>query len=306
MFNMSKKLAVVLALVLVVVIGTAAIVYAVVEKASDAQARVATVTTAAAPNDTTAGVEYTATGTRYDSATTSISITKVSTGSRNDKVTYYVAHVQLQPGTIMQSALAGGFELGNVAYTSDIAAANDAILAVNGDYFSARNTGVIIRSGVLYLDNPARRGLAMYKDGTMEVYDETAVSADQLLAEGVWNTFSFGPALLVDGFVPVGLDVTEVEDIGEEWTILGSQPRTGVGIVEANHFVLVVVDGRSPGYSSGVTLSEFAEIFRQLGCSTAYNLDGGGSAAMYFMGDLVNDPLGSGRERGISDILYVK
>jgi exopolysaccharide biosynthesis protein len=70
--------------------------------------------------------------------------------------------------------------------------------------------------------------------------------------------------------------------------------------------VFIVVDGRSPGYSRGVALSEFAQIFKDLGCTIAYNLDGGGSSAMYFMGDLVNNPLGRGRERGISDILYVR
>jgi len=252
------------------------------------------------------GARYTATDTSYTSETTSISITTVSTGSGRSALTYYVADLQLAPGTILQSAFADGFESGNVDYTSAIAGANGAVLAVNGDYCTARNTGIIIRSGVLYLDAPARMGLALYKDGSMRVYDETEISAEQLLADGVWNTFSFGPALLVDGAIPEGLDTTEVEDIGEEHTILGSQPRTGVGVVDTGHYVFIVVDGRSQGYSMGVTLSEFAQIFRDLGCTTAYNLDGGGSSAMYFMGELVNDPLGEGRERGISDILYVR
>jgi exopolysaccharide biosynthesis protein len=44
---------------------------------------------------------------------------------------------------------------------------------------------------------------------------------------------------------------------------------------------------------------------KDLGCTTAYNLDGGGSSAMYFNGELVNNPLGRGKERGVSDILYI-
>ncbi len=251
------------------------------------------------------GTKYTATDTTYDSDTTSISITTVSSGTGSDTVTYYVADVLLQPGTLLQAGLADGFQQGNVDYTSSIAEANNAILAINGDYCTGRNTGVIIRNGVLYLDNPTREGLALYADGTMKVYDETEVSADQLLADGVYNTYSFGPALLIDGEIPANLDTTEVEDIGEQHTILGNQPRTGIGIIDANHYVFVVVDGRSPGYSRGVAQSEFAQIFTDLGCTTAYNLDGGGSSAMYFMGELVNNPLGKGRERGISDILYV-
>nr|WP_260283568.1 phosphodiester glycosidase family protein [Propionibacterium freudenreichii] len=65
------------------------------------------------------------------------------------------------------------------------------------------------------------------------------------------------------------------------------------------------MDGRSEGYSRGVTLPEFAQMFVDLGARTAYNLDGGGSSVMYFNGSLVNNPLGTGRERGVSDILYL-
>lgn len=244
--------------------------------------------------------------TTYVSDTTSVSISTVSAGSGKSAVTYYVADVQLTAGNYLQAGLADGFARGNVDYTSSIAEANDAVLAINGDCCTARDTGVIIRNGELYLDSPARDGLAIYEDGTMAVYDETEVTAEELLAAGVWNTYSFGPALLVDGVVPGGLDETEVEDIGEKHTILGDQPRTGIGIIDTNHFVFVVVDGRDDGYSVGVTLSELAQIFADLGCVTAYNLDGGGSSTMYFMGQVVNDPSGKGEERGVSDILFVR
>ena len=261
-------------------------------------------TTAYASQDHT-GTAYTATDNTYESDTTSITISKVTSGSGNSTITYYVADVRLTAGTLLQAGLARGFQQGNVDYTSAIAEDNGAILAINGDYCTARNTGIIIRNGVLYLDNPTRMGLALYKDGTVKAYDELSVSAEQLLADGVYNTYSFGPVLLDGGVIPDGLDETEVEDIGEEHTILGNQPRTGVGIIDANHYVFVVVDGRSSGYSRGMSLSELAQVFQDLGCTTAYNLDGGGSSAMYFMGELVNNPLGKDRERGISDILYV-
>ena len=69
--------------------------------------------------------------------------------------------------------------------------------------------------------------------------------------------------------------------------------------------MFVVVDGRSPGYSAGVTMTGLAEIMQGLGATTAYNIDGGGSSTMYFNGELVNNPLGKGEERGTSDILYI-
>ena len=77
------------------------------------------------------------------------------------------------------------------------------------------------------------------------------------------------------------------------------------GNIDTNHYVFIVVDGRSRGYSMGLTMTEFAEMFKELGCTDAYNLDGGGSSTMYFMGRVVNNPLGKNKERGTSDILFI-
>ena len=107
------------------------------------------------------------------------------------------------------------------------------------------------------------------------------------------------------GRVIDGIDDVEIDTNIGNHSVQGAQPRTGVGVVEGNHFLFVVVDGRSSGYSRGVTMSEFAQLFVDLGASVAYNLDGGGSSAMVFNGALVNNPLGHGQERGTSDILYV-
>jgi exopolysaccharide biosynthesis protein len=240
----------------------------------------------------------------YTSSSTSISITKVTTGSGDNSLVYYVADVQLAAGSTLDTGLSSGTFEGKAQDTSSIAEESNAVFAVNGDYYSARDDGIIIRNGVLYRNIPAREGLAIYKDGTMKVYDETEVSADQLLADGVWNTFSFGPILLDQGDIPDGLDTYEPVSNAKH-PIQGSQPRTGIGIIDANHFVFVVVDGRSSS-STGVTLEEFAEIFKSLGCTTAYNLDGGGSSTMYFQGQIVNSPLGKENERAVSDIIMVK
>lgn len=242
----------------------------------------------------------------YVSGTVSISIQKVTTGSGNDTVTYFVADVILDDATSLQSAFANDqFGRNITEKTSVIAAENDAIFAINGDYYGFRDDGILIRNGVIYRNQPARTGLAFYLDGSMAVYDEAETSAEELLANGVWNTLSFGPALLVDSAAPVGIASVEVDTNFGNHSIQGNQPRTGVGIIDNNHFVFIVVDGRSKGYSRGVTLTEFAGIFQSLGCTEAYNIDGGGSSTMYFMGRLVNNPLGRNQERGTSDILFI-
>lgn len=271
-----------------------------------ATTEIASSTAAGANGGDTAAADgdHATTNTIYTNATKAITTSTITTGSGQDKVTYYVADVQLTDGADLKSAFANGTYGGEAQDTSTVAEANGAIVAVNGDYYSAREDGIIIRNGVTYRDVPTRTGLAIHQNGTMKVYDETTTSAEQLVADGVWNTYSFGPGLLVDGSVADGLDTYEAET-NPRHPIQGTNPRTGVGIIEANHFVFVVVDGRNPGYSRGVTLEEFAEIFQELGCITAYNLDGGGSSTLYFMGDVVNDPSRENGERSVSDILFV-
>ncbi len=238
-------------------------------------------------------------------AETEVTVTTVTEGTGSATVTYYVADVVLGDATDLRSAFAKDQFGENITeLTSEIAADNDALFAVNGDYYGFRDTGIVIRNGVVYRDEPAREGLVFYTDGRVEVYDETETSAAELLADGAWNTLSFGPAIVEDGVVVDGIDEVEVDTNFGNHSIQGDQPRTAVGVIDENHLVFVVVDGRQQGYSAGVTLTELAVILVDLGATTAYNLDGGGSSTMYFDGEVVNSP-SNGGERGTSDILYV-
>ncbi|BCJ40299.1 hypothetical protein GCM10010168_31580 [Actinoplanes ianthinogenes] len=262
--------------------------------------------TAANVVEAQAASDGTATATSYTSDTATITISTVSTGSGSDKVTYFVADVQVTDATIVRSAFANDqFGENITANPSTIAKSVNAVLAINGDYYGFRDTGIVIRNGVTFRDSGARQGLAFYADGSAKIYDETATSADELIAAGVWNTLSFGPGLVEDGKVLSGIDRVEVDTNFGNHSIQGNQPRTGVGLIEENHLLWVVVDGRSSGYSLGVSMTEFAQIFADRGARVAYNIDGGGSSAMVFRGSLVNNPLGTGQERGTSDILYV-
>lgn len=260
-----------------------------------------TATTVATPDDEPVITEDT-----YESDSVSISISQIIEGSGSNRVTYYVADVVLDDATALRGGFADNkFGENIIADTSDIAEYYDAVFAINGDYYGFRSSGIVIRNGVLFRDDGARTGLAIYRDGSMEIYDETKTTGKELLEAGVWNTLSFGPALVDDGEIVDGIEDVEVDTNFGNHSIQGDQPRTGLGVIDDNHFVFVVVDGRSSGYSAGVTMTEFAKIFLELGATEAYNLDGGGSSTMYFNGELVNNPLGRGDERGTSDILYV-
>ena len=247
----------------------------------------------------------TITDTSYTSSLTSIAIGTVATGSGDETVTYYTADITVSEATAVRSAFADN-EYGTsiTARPSQMAAEHDAVLAVNGDYYGFRTDGILIRNGVVYRDDGVRQGLALYADGRAEVYDETATTARALVDAGVWSTCSFGPALVNGGAVLQGIDDVEVDTNFGNHSIQGAQPRTALGWVGTGHYMLVVVDGRDEGYSRGATMTELARIMADLGCQVAYNLDGGGSSAMYWNGGIINRP-SNGGERATSDILYV-
>lgn len=254
--------------------------------------------------DATASTPVT-TATSYTSDDTSISITTYTQGTGDDTITYYVADLTLSDATSLRGAFANNqFGENITALVSETATAYNAILAVNGDYYGFRDSGIVIRNGVVFRDSGAREGLAMYRDGTVKVYDETQTTAAQLVADGVWNTLSFGPAIVESGAAVSGIDQVEVDTNVGNHSIQGEQPRTAIGVTADGHILLVVVDGRDPGYSRGATLPELADIMISLGATTAYNLDGGGSSELWFNGVVVNQP-SNGGERATSDILYI-
>ena len=222
---------------------------------------------------------------------------------RTNHTTIYVADVRLSSAEYLKTAFANASYGRNVtAKTSEIAAENQAILAINGDYYGAQEKGYVLRNGVLYRDSASRNqeGLAIYNDGSFEIFEEQSVSADMLLSNGSVQILSFGPALVNNGQIAV----TENDEVGKAKT---SNPRTAIGIVDALHYVFVVSDGRTKE-SEGLSLYELAEFMQGLGVQIAYNLDGGGSSTMYFNGEIVNKPTTSGRsikERSVSDIVYI-
>jgi exopolysaccharide biosynthesis protein len=86
-----------------------------------------------------------------------------------------------------------------------------------------------------------------------------------------------------------------------------SNPRTAIGQIRDDQYIFVSSDGRT-SESAGLSVYELASVFIEYGARFAYNLDGGGSATMWFNGRLINKPTNSGStisERSISDIIYI-
>ena len=222
---------------------------------------------------------------------------------RYNDTTVYVADIVLSSPDQLKTALARSSYGKNVTEkTSVIAADNGALLAINGDYYGARERGYVIREGIIYRST-RRQGaedLVIYRDGTMKIISESDVSAEELLNDGAYNVFSFGPGLISDGVITV----SEGYEVGQA---MASNPRTAIGQVDGLHYVFVVSDGRT-SESAGLSLYELAQFMSELGVSVAYNLDGGGSSTMYYNGEVVNNPTTNGKrisERSVSDIVYI-
>ena len=214
----------------------------------------------------------------------------------------YVADIVVSSSEYIKTAFANDYYGKNVTdKTSSIAQQNNAILAINGDYYGARESGYVIRNGVVYRDtNDGKDLLCVYADGTMKIVNSGEKSAQELVNEGVWQAFSFGPALIQNGQI----DVSVGEEVGKA---MASNPRTAVGMVDTCHYVFVVSDGRT-SESKGLSLYQLATFMQSIGVDTAYNLDGGGSSTLYFNGEIINYPTTSGKsmkERGVSDIVYI-
>ena len=241
------------------------------------------------------------TSSSYSDGNISVNLTEKTV----NETQVYVADVTLSSADYLKTALAQNSYGTNItAKTSVTAAENNAILAVNGDYYGANSSGYVIRNGVVYRDSireDASNGdLAIYKDGSFKIIYEDQVSANQLVEDGVVNLLAFGPSLVENGEISVSTNA----EVGQA---MASNPRTAIGIIDENHYIIVVSDGRT-SESKGLSLYQMAEVMKSYGVKTAYNLDGGGSSTLYFNGQVINKPTTGGSkisERAVSDIVYI-
>lgn len=141
------------------------------------------------------------------------------------------------------------------------------LAGVNADFFNMggnnKMQGLCIKDGVLLNAHNGKPWFGFTKDGKSVVGDvwEYALYADKLT-----SAVGGSHILLKDGEIYRDLDTAT------------RAPRTAIGIKSDGSTVLLVIDGRQPKISNGVTIAELTDILVSLGCSDAINLDGGGSS----------------------------
>lgn len=235
----------------------------------------------------------------YVSNDIALNIKTVDTIINGRKVVYYVADIRLKNINSLQSVFAEDkFGIGYRETVLSMATRNNAILAVNGDYYGLSKSSIVIRNGVVYRENLDENDiLVLYYDGTMEAFSPEDFNIDEVKAKEPYQIWTFGPSLLDQD----GKALTKFPSTYGK--ILYGNPRTSIGYYESGHYVIIVVDGRSEA-SSGLKMKELAKIYEDLGCKIAYNLDGGKSTVMAFNGKVYNVPDNGGRKS--SDAIIIK
>ena len=233
----------------------------------------------------------------YRSNNVVVNMRTEQTGSGKSIVTYHIADIYVTNVECLRSAFAEqtyGENYAQSVLNQD--KENNAIVAISGDSYGLSDTGVVLRNGILYkFDNTGSDICVLYYDGRMETLSPGEYTKESLVAGGAYQVWNFGPGLL--------------DESGRAKTIFNadkyitkSHPRASIGYYAPGHYVFVLVDGRQTGYSTGMTLSELAKLYEDLGCSAAYNLDGGISAVMTFNDSVYSHPANT---RNVSDIIYI-
>lgn len=211
-----------------------------------------------------------------------------------DKLVYHVIDIYVKDISYLQSAFANNkYGRGQRDDPANIAAQNNAIAAINGDYYSARSEGVVLRNGELFREGTFGDVCVLYWDGTMETFSAMGFNLQNALDKGAYQIWNFGPMLLDSN----GQTMTEFDS-----SVTGNNPRSVIGYFEPGHYCFVAVDGRSSA-SKGLSMSKLSQLMYDLGCKSAYNLDGGQTSQLIWNGNVINDPYKGGRE--CSDIIMV-
>ncbi len=234
---------------------------------------------------------------RYCSATLKVEIIRRSETEPLKEI-WYEAEVWSREETFGFVTAVQGEHFRKTDWPVNVCSKRGAVLAINGDQACNRwgnmpypkeryKVGIEIRDGIIANDQTKKSGntgfppldtLALYPDGNMEVYDSKELTAEEYLEKGALHVLSFGPWLIRDGVLNERLAKFSKS----------RAPRTAIGMVEPGHYFAMMLEGRARN-SKGGDLTFLAQRLLDKGCVTGFNLDGGETSCMLFMGKQINE-----------------
>lgn len=233
----------------------------------------------------------------YNDETISVDCSRKRYKAGEYSVIAAVAHVKISHPTQLRSAFAGGEYSSKREKLSVVGRSYNAIVGINGEMYNySGKSSTLIRNGTTYRTN-AIIGYTLYIDSNGDFfikYSPKAESEGFLTENKIFQTIQFGPPLVIDGeAIRFKYDAT---------AITARNPRSALGQVGPLEYVLVAVEGRS-SESKGLGADEMGQLMLSLGCTQAYNVDGGQSSVLVFNGKPYNK-VANGGERQFSDLIY--
>lgn len=215
---------------------------------------------------------------------------------------YTIAYIDITDASQLRTALAGKPGADRTIRMSDLAPKLNAIVAMNGDFFSQSKDGFIVRQGetlrkqtssvhdLLLIDK--KGDFHMIKRGGKEQIEKIKEITDKYK---IINSFAFGPILVNNGVL---------QSVPEKYPHAPNykNPRAAIAQIDKLKYAIIIVEGRTDN-SEGLTIQELADLCSSLKLKNAFNLDGGNSAILYFNNGLFTKR-SKENERYISDIIY--
>ena len=229
----------------------------------------------------------------YKSENVAVSVSR----GRFQTSNYSVAEVYIQELSCLTTAFGGEkYDGGTNTVSKMFESVPDAVVALNGDFYSLHDYGPLVRNGVIYRDriNKYWDISLLLTNGELATYDYRTLTKEIFSDMRVYQSWVFGPALLdADGHAKEKFRSALQE----------ANPRSVLGYYEPGHYAFLAVDGRTKK-SKGLTMQELSQLCEELGFARAYNLDGGQSSVLLSKNGPINNPVRNGRP--ISDIIAIR
>ena len=218
--------------------------------------------------------------------------------------TVMAVYVKITDPTQIRTALAFPYPSKNTVRVERMAKQNNAVLAINGDYFIYHSEGIVYRNTHRLRELPReyRDTMIIDTEGGMHIIQGTTHQKWQDYLENggtVAHTFCFGPGLVIDGVVRDEFD-----------SRMDNGPKTLAqrmifGQITPMEFVILCTEGpesQSPK-SIGFDLWGAAKLAGAFGLQNAYNLDGGSSCTVVLNNEKINSP-SNPKRREVGDCIY--
>lgn len=218
------------------------------------------------------------------------------------KITYYMARIKIANGSQLRTAAANTFEKKALAPAQAIARRMNAVVAINGDYFTGNAGRYVLRQGHVFRDAMAENQdlLLIDEDGDFHIilaeYHPETMDKTTIHGKRVNNALCFGPALIKDGEI-----VADISKAQSQSNPKSAEQRIAICQMGPLDYMVISIA------HWGMTLERFAEFVASFdGVQQAYNLDGGNSCHVVFMGNWRNQINTSGGQdyRAVPDIVF--